>query len=284
MTRLRTHILAAMILSLPIHSCGNSPTESDDSVLIVTPGGAEHVMMIVPEGEFKMGSETGTEDESPVHSVFLSEYLIDKFEVTNQKFVRFLNAIKRHETSDGNPLLYLENTDVQIFARNGIYQVPPDLVLRPVVEVTWWGAVAYCEWMGGRLPTEAQWEKAARGTDERRYPWGNETPDKELLNFSSNLNHTTDVGSYPEGASPYGALDMGGNVWEWTNDHYGEDYYAVSPSNNPTGPGEGEDRAIRGGGFASPNANVESAGRGLDSPEFSGSEWGFRCARDGGAP
>ena len=269
-----------LTLGLMFSFCGGSPTGPGDSVLIVTPAGAEHVMIPIPEGEFLMGSETGSPDESPVHAVFLSTYLIDKLEVTNQKFIRFLNTIGRHDNQDGDPLVYLHNPESEIFVRNEIYQVTPDKLLRPVVEVTWWGAVAYCEWMGGRLPTEAEWEKAARGTDQRRYPWGNQTPDNDLLNFSTQLNRTADVGSYPEGASPYGVLDMAGNVWEWTNDHYAEDYYGVSPMSNPTGPGEGEDRSIRGGSYSSPAVNVESAGRGLDSPEFSGPGWGFRCARN----
>jgi formylglycine-generating enzyme required for sulfatase activity len=148
------------------------------------------------------------------------------------------------------------------------------------VEVTWWGAKAYCEWMTGRLPTEAEWEKAARAGDERRYPWGDETPASDLLNYEQNLNRAADVGSYPLGASPYGALDMAGNVWEWTADYWARDYYSESPRDNPKGPIEGDDRSIRGGGFTSPAVNVESAGRGVDGPGFSGPQWGFRCAKD----
>ena len=270
-----------VVLSLLASGCGSpGPTQPENEVLVRTPAGAEHVMVIVPEGEFEMGTATGSPDESPVHSVFLSEYLIDKLEVTNQKYVLFLNTIRQETDTEGNPLIYLESPDQEIFVRTGIYQVAPSLNLRPVVEVTWWGARDYCGWMGSRLLTEAEWEKAARGPDGRRYPWGNATPAKDLLNFSSNLNRTVDVGSYPEGASPYGVLDMAGNVWEWTRDYWAEDYYSVSPRENPTGPREGEDRAVRGGGYASPAVNVESAGRGLDSPGFSGSQFGFRCARD----
>lgn len=261
--------------------CGSQgPSQPENEVLVRTPAGAEHVMVIVPEGAFQMGTATGSPDESPIHTVFLAEFLIDRVEVTNQKYVLFLNSIRRDTDVEGNSFISLDNPDVEIFVRNEIYQVDPTLSLRPVVEVTWWGAGEYCSWMGGRLPTEAEWEKAARGTDERRYPWGNETPVKDLLNFSQNLNRAADVGSYPEGASPYGALDMAGNVWEWTNDYWGEEYYALSPRENPTGPAEGEDRSIRGGGYVSPAINVESAGRGLDSPGFSGPQFGFRCARD----
>jgi sulfatase modifying factor 1 len=194
-----------------------------------------------------MGSESGGLDESPVHTVFLSEFLIDKLEVTNHKFTLFLNAVRTNVDPDGNPILHLDNPDVEIFERNGIYQIAPELTLRPVVEVTWWGAKAYCEWMTGRLPTEAEWEKAARGADERRYPWGDETPAPDLLNYEQNLNRTADVGSYPLSASPYGALDMAGNVWEWTADYWDRDYYGESPRDNPKGPIEGEDRSIRGG-------------------------------------
>jgi len=268
------------ILVLILQACGTGPSQPENEVLVRAPGGAEHIMVIVPEAAFQMGSGLGSPDEDPVHTVFLSEYLIDKLEVTNQKFVFYLNAIRSDVDAEGNPLLNLDNPEVKVFVRNGIYQVDPSVTLRPVIEVIWWGAWAYCDWIGGRLPTEAEWEKAARGEDARRYPWGNEAPDVGLLNFSQNINESVDVGSYAEGSSPFGALDMAGNVWEWTNDFYGAEYYAVSPRDNPTGPTEGEDRSIRGGSFVSPSFNVESAGRGHDSPEFpGGGQWGFRCAQ-----
>jgi len=247
--------IATWVVALGIAACSDGPTQPENEVLIQTPGGAENVMVIVPEGEFRMGSETGGPDESPEHTVFLSEYLIEIFEVANQKFVRFLNAIGRHESNDG-PFVYLDNPDIQIFQRNDIYQVDPSLPESPVVEVAWFGANAYCVWIGGRLPTEAEWEKGARGTDLRRYPWGNEIPDNELLNYNGNINRTADVGSHPEGASAYGTMDVAGNVWEWTNDHYDQDYYAISPRDNPKGPSEGELRSIRGGSFGSPAVNV----------------------------
>ena len=261
--------------------CSSGPTQPLDEVVIKTPAGAEHVMVIVPEGEFLMGSATGGPDESPIHTVSLSEYLIDKVEVSNGQYVLFLNAIQRHTSLTGDNYVYLENPDIQIFLRNQTYQTQPGLELRPMVEITWWGARDYCAWIGGRLPTEAEWEKAARGDDQRRYPWGNATPDRDLLNFNANLNRTVDVGSYPEGASPYGALDMAGNVWEWTNDFYQDDYYSVSPRANPAGPLEpefGGVKSIRGGSFGSPAVNVQSAGRSLDSLNWAGPEFGFRCA------
>jgi formylglycine-generating enzyme required for sulfatase activity len=121
-------------------AAATGPTGPENEVLVRSLSGAEHIMVTVAGGTFRMGSESGGPDESPVHTVFLSEFLIDKLEVTNQKFALYLNAVRTDFDPDGNLLLYLDNPDVEIFARNGIYQVVPELTLRPVVEVTWWGA------------------------------------------------------------------------------------------------------------------------------------------------
>ena len=149
----------------------------------------------------------------------------------------------------------------------------------PVVNVTWYQADAFCTWIGARLPTEAEWENAARGMDGRIYPWGDQVPTQELANFAENVGDTTPVGSYLAGASPYGVMDMAGNVWEWMNDWYDSDYYSQSSSENPQGPATGEYRVLRGGSWYGYDYNVRSALRNYRGPDYWDSLVGFRCAR-----
>ena len=147
----------------------------------------------------------------------------------------------------------------------------------PVVNVNWDQANAYATWAGGRLPTEAEWEKACRGTDGRIYPWGDEPPTAELANFANNVGDTTPVGSYPNGASPYGALDMAGNVWEWTADWYAADYYANSPPANPPGPATGDVRVVRGGAFDYNENDVRCAARDDCYPNYDVGDHRLSC-------
>ena len=153
----------------------------------------------------------------------------------------------------------------------------PQFAKQPVSGVTWSQARDYAAWAGGRLPTEAEWEKACRGTDGRTYPWGNPDPTGDLLNFAeTGLGTWSTVGSYPGGASPYGALDMAGNVWEWTADRYDGAYYADSPRENPTGPATGDMRVLRGGSFHHDADYVRCAVRDGYYPDYGNDNLGFR--------
>ena len=208
----------------------------------------------VQEGEFEMGSEDGDNDERPVHMVYLDAFWIDRTEITNDQIRQ----------------CYEQGGCVYGPSRSG-----NDKKDHPTVYIGWFEAEAYCAWAGRRLPTEAEWEKAARGTNGRTYPWGEEI-DCNLANYNGCVSDTNQVGSYPDGASLYGALDMAGNVWEWVADWYSETYYASSPTENPTGPDSGTHRVLRGGSWGS---SVRSTDRyGLTPSKNGSSSGGFRCA------
>lgn len=234
-------------------------------------------MVCVPAGEFLMGSTASDPDayadEMPQHAVFLDAFWIDKTEVTTRQYNRCVR------TGVCTPASY---------AHDARY-AGGDL---PVVGVTWQDAQTYCQWAGAALPTEAQWEKAVRGPsaspeDSRIYPWGNQlaTCEYAVMNdgHGDGCGQGTipgPVGSKPKGASPYGALDMAGNLWEWTADWYDQGYYAVSPSRNPSGPAGGTYRVARGGSLTNIASGVRAASRDLNLPGSWGREVGFRCARD----
>ncbi|MFN8466645.1 MAG: bifunctional serine/threonine-protein kinase/formylglycine-generating enzyme family protein [Caldilineaceae bacterium] len=216
--------------------------------------GATYVF--VPAGEFSMGSTSGNADEQPVHPVMLDSFWIMQTEVTNGEYRRCVEA-------------------GACAAPRGDRWNDPAFATYPVVRVTWEDANRYAAWAGGRLPTEAEWEKAARGTNGGAYPWGDDIPDASLLNFiESSKGAPQPVGSYPAGASPYGVLDLAGNVEEWVADWYQPDYYSQLPADNPPGPETGVLRGLRGGSFKvdrnavratyrsgyPPDARLESAG------------------------
>jgi formylglycine-generating enzyme required for sulfatase activity len=224
------------------------------STMINERDGAE--MVYVPAGEFLMGSEDSEayNGESPEHTVYLDAYWIYKYEVTN---VQYRQCIEDGVCS-GTLSSYPENN-------------------YPAVYIDWYEATDYCEWAGGELPTEAQWEKAARGTDGPTYPWGEASPTCSLANFTGCESASVPVGSYPAGVSPYGALDMAGNVWEWVADWYAADYYQTSPLSNPSGPASGTYRVLRGGAWYSNEWSLPASDRHRSYPDSSYHYRGFRC-------
>jgi len=224
-------------------------------------------MRLVPAGEFTMGSDSGFDNEKPIHQVYLDAYYIDKYEVTNAKYKACVNTDVCDPPKDSSSI-----------TRSNYYG-NPEFDDYPVIHVDWNMSKTYCEWRGAQLPTEAQWEKAARGTDGRTYPWGNDSPYSNLLNYNNNVGDTTEVGKYPAGASVYGVLDMAGNVWEWVMDWYDASYYASSPSLNPQGPSSGDTRVLRGGAWDFNDVNARSADRYWYDPADSYDFIGFRCAR-----
>jgi serine/threonine-protein kinase len=248
-------------------------------------------MVWVPAGEFTMGSNDGDSDEQPVHTVYLDDYWIDQTEVTNAQYAACVAAGTCAPPGDSSS------------ASRGSYYGNPDYDDYPVIYVSWRDADAYCAWREARLPTEAEWEKAARGNDGRTYSWGDNSISGELANScdvnceldwkDANIDDgyadTSPVGSYPAGASPYGARDMAGNVWEWVADWYDRYYYNSRAANeNPAGPLSGGYRVLRGGGWFNNEWDVRAALRLRSRPDVRYDGSGFRCARDpspsGGLP
>ena len=259
---------------------------AQEIVQVQTPADTVHELTRVPAGYFTMGSAAGRADEQPVHQVYLDEFYIDRFEVSNDQYAAFLNDIGRNEDGEGHLLFDIFDADAQIHYDER-YAPLLGTEQRPVAEVSWYGARAYCTWAGMELPTEAIWEKAARGTDGRIYPWGNSI-DRSRANYgkegccrgddSDGFFDSAPVGSYQRGVSPYGAYDMGGNVWEWVMDWYGEEYYAQSPERDPQGPDAGISRVLRGGSMSSDPYRLRTTDRGGLPPSATYIIVGFRCA------
>ena len=245
--------------------------------------GAE--MVPVPAGAFLMGSTEADpkagDDEQPGHAVYLDDFWIDRIEVTHARFVQFLNALGGHAGACGGhdcAETQVEDKYSHILWQDERYRVEDGFEDHPATQVSWYGAQAYCAWAGARLPTEAEWEKAARGGDGRRYPWGDEAPDCDRAQYGDCGGATVPVGGRLAGASPYGLLDMAGNVWEWVSDWYDPAYYAVSPERNPQGPDSGVRRVFRGGSWGYLPAFLRAADRARNRPTYAGFNVGFRCA------
>jgi serine/threonine-protein kinase len=257
-------------------------------------------MVQVPAGQFLMGATSADTDadpqEKPPHTVYLDAFWIDRTEVTNAQYARFLNAQGGHRARCGGQdciRTRAEGGDSHIQQQDGQYSAQSSFGSHPVIEVSWYGAQAYCRWAGGRLPTEAEWEKAGRGTTGHKYPWGNSfgggkanTCDRNCPaeNRKTGINdryaRTAPVGSFQAGASPYGVLDMAGNVWEWVSDWYGEAYYRSSPASNPQGPSSGGQKVIRGGSWRFVPWYSRATARDGDNPAEMFAGVGFRCVND----
>ena len=261
---------------------------------------------LIPAGEFTMGTPAGADgfpDEQPERRVYVGGFVLDRLEVTNRAYAAFTRATGHRTPAHSNPAVTLWKNDHPL----------PGIEDHPVVNVSWDDAAAFCRWAGKRLPTEAEWEKAARGTDGRRYPWGNEWDLSRAnsasywagrtIEFQSGADWdafwiqgegarlarehgingevlTMPVGSFPQGASPYGILDLAGNASEWVADWFDPNYYLQAPLTNPPGPERGAIKAMRGGSWLKPAASLRTSDRDWGTIDSRPSGTGFRCAKD----
>lgn len=296
-----SNLFVGQVLLVPQRATASTPMggeaveeQSAGSSMFSDVGGME--MVYIPSGSFIMGASendvaaaflmcyqyhSSCPDErfspaAPQHGVYLDGYWIGKTEVTKEMYIAFLIEEGIGE-ADVEPWLDTENGLARIEYVDGSWESASGFEQSPVVKVTWYGAEAYCEWAGGRLPTEAEWEHAARGNDGRRYPWGNWQPSCSLANYHPCVGYPVQVGSYPAGASPYGVLDMAGNVEEWVLDWYDPDFYTISPGENPAGPVSGTRRGLRDSSWFFNPYPLFSFLRGSSDPVYNSTEIGFRC-------
>ena len=289
-------VVLITMLAVAISGCDDPMTTQMDTILDTViddpqplPSSTEG-MVLIPAGEFEMGSNDAevNNDEQPVHTVYVDAFYMDKYEVTNAEYAAFLNAKGKH-TESGKTWLNIAGR-VRIEYVVGVYRAKGGYENHPVTYVSWYGAVAYSKWKGKRLPTEAEWEKAARGNlSGLTYPWGN-TIDSSKANYNRHIGDTTAVGEYT--ANGYGLYDMAGNVWEWCLDGYSSRFYAVSSRQNPLSgansiewildnyTGVNSSRVLRGGSWNEAARFVRVAFRFKYPPTDAFLYHGFRCARD----
>jgi formylglycine-generating enzyme required for sulfatase activity len=294
----------------PPHPPPHKPAAPANEETLTLAPGVPMTFVRVPAGPFLMGStdaqvqesikrgirEDWVKRQSPQHTVELSEYWIAKTPVTVAQFEAFIKAEKYRTTAEqkGSGRDWTGSQWEEIKGADWRRPRGPESDVRqkanhPVTQVSWDDAVAFCEWASKvtgrqiRLPSEAEWEKAARGEKGWLYPWGDQAPDEQRCNFNRNVEDTTPVGQYsPQGDSPYGCADMAGNVWEWCSDWYSESTYSrrsKGPVRDPIGPPKGDDRVLRGGSWLNVEVNVRCAYRDRSGPSNRGSDAGFRPAR-----
>ena len=223
-------------------------------------------MVEIPAGPFIRGTGSGGFDEQPERTIYLDAFAIDRYEVTNHQYQQFIAATGHRKS--GPPSRYAKS----IGRMRGVNQ--------PVVYVSWDDASEYCKWKGKRLPTEAEWEKAMRGTDGRLWPWGNQERSNgaNWARVQDGYEVSAPVGTFSSDRSPFGVMDGAGNVMEWVSDWYGETYYREAPERNPPSPEYGTYRVLRGGGYTTTGADIRVTSRSKMMQDFRDETIGFRCA------
>jgi iron(II)-dependent oxidoreductase len=234
-------------------------------------------MAFIAEGNFTMGSNHGPEEEKPAHTVFVKSFYMDVFPISNKDFADFLNQ-RGLRNPTGEHYYDFDDQDARIHQQGSSWVSDHGYENHPVNEVTWLGARDYCIWLQKRLPTEAEWEKAARGIDGRKYPWGNSPPNTKLAHFNAPFNSSSPVNAHPDGVSPYGIFDLSGNQWEWVSSIYKPYPYDMEDGreNQATGP----IRGTRGGGHDSNAEEITTTQRGKylsRNPRAGHHNIGFRC-------